>query len=112
MATFLMIAKHTPQNCPLFNAQTRKVYANWFAKFQDILQKYGVKVVAGCSVVSEHLTICVFEAPNLEALQRAGMEPEIFAVNMVDTIEIKPAISIEEAFKTFQQHSQEAPIPA
>jgi hypothetical protein len=31
------------------------------------------------------------------------MEPEIFTANMVDTVELKPAISMDEAFKIVQQ---------
>lgn len=109
MATFLMMSRHTPQNCPMFNAETRKVYANWLAKMQEIAQKHGIKLLSACTVLSEHLTVTILEAPSLEAIQRANTEPEFFALNMVDTTELKLAMNMEEAVKIFQQ--QAAPKP-
>jgi len=111
MTTFLCIAKHTPQNCPMFNAQSGKVYYDWFAKMPEISQKYGIKILASCTVVSEHLSTMIFEAPNLEVLQRALMEPEFFAVSKVDTFEIKPALGTEETMRLFQQQFQQQRIP-
>jgi hypothetical protein len=96
----------------MFNAQTRKVYNDWFAKMPEISKKYGIKMVAACTVNSEHLTISILEAPSLDAIQKASMEPEFFAVNSVDTVEIKPALNMEEGVKLFQQAQQIAPIPA
>jgi len=105
MATFLMISRHTPQNCPLFNAETRKVYAAWLAKWQEMAMKHGIKFVAACSVHSEHLTVGILEAPSLEAIQRYSMEPEIMAMNSVDTTELKLATSMDEGIKLLQQRA-------
>ena len=52
---------------------------------------------------SERLTVGMFEAPSLEALQGYSMEPEIMAMNMVDTTELKLAVSMDEGIKMFQQ---------
>lgn len=95
----------------MFNPHTRKVYTNWLAKMPETFQKYGIKLVSACTVLSEQLTVFILDAPSLEALQRMEMEPEHFAVNMIDTIEVKPALNMEEGIKAFQQQSQVAPIP-
>lgn len=109
MATFLMMSRHTPQNCPVFNPESRKVYSNYIAKMQEISQKHGLKVVGACTVFSEHLVVTIFEAPSLEALQRASMEPEFLAMSKVDTMEIKLAMGMEESIKTFQQLAASMP---
>jgi hypothetical protein len=103
MATFLMIARHTPENCAMSNPTARKIYSNWLAKYQEISKKYGIKLIAGCSVLSEHLEVMIFDAPSLEAIQKANMEPEQLAVNTVATIELRLATSFEETVKMFQQ---------
>ena len=103
MATFLMISRHTPQNCPMFHPETMKVYAAWLAKWQELATKHGIKYIAACSVNSEHLTVAIFEAPSLEAVQGYSMEPEILAMNMVDSTELKLATSMEEGIKMLQQ---------
>lgn len=113
MATILCIAKDQVQNCTLFNAQSAKVLSDWFAKAPEINQKYGIKMLANCTVVSEHLSIMIFEAPSLDAFQRAIMEPEYFALNKIGTWEFKLALSGEETMKLFQQlQQQRTPITA
>lgn len=107
MATILCIAKDTPQNCAFFDAQSAKVWSNWFAKAPEIHQKYGIKVLASCTVASEHLSVMLFEASSLDAFHRASMEPEYFALNKVATLEFKPAISGEETARLLQQQFQQ-----
>ena len=103
MATFLVMSRHTPQNCPNFNPQSRKVYASWLAKGEEINKKYGLKLVSYAGVFSEHLEVWIMEAPSLEAIQKAFMEPELLAVSSVNTMEIKLATNFEESMKLFQQ---------
>jgi hypothetical protein len=61
-------------------------------------------------VLSEHLEVFIMEAPSLEAIQKLFMEPELLAINTVDSIEIKPAMNFEDTVKMFKQFA--APIPA
>ena len=106
-----MTMRHTPQNCPNFNAQSRKVYSEWLAKGPQILEKYGIKGVGYAGIPTEHVDIFIVEAPSLEAVQKAIIEPAFYVVTSVDTLEIKPAVNMEEAVKLFQQTQQAAPIP-
>ena len=112
MATFLMIMKDTPQTCPLFNAQSAKAYSDWLAKLPDINKKYGIRHLASCTVIQgEHVSTIIVEAPSLEAVQRATMEPEYFALYKFGTIEIQPALSGEETVKLMQQQFQQQRTP-
>ena len=111
MATFLMILKDTPQTCSLFNPQSAKATFDWLAKMPEINQKYGIKILASCTVVSEHTSTMIVEAPSFEAVQRASMEPEYFALNKFGTVEIKPALSGEEIVKLMQQQFQQQKTP-
>ena len=51
----------------------------------------------------EHLIFEVYEAPSLEAFQKLGREPEILAWSAYNTVEMKLAISSEEAMKRLKQ---------
>jgi hypothetical protein len=103
MLTFLMIFKHTPENCAFVNARSAKIYAAAMSKQKELEAKHGVKMVGGWNVAPEHLSVQVFEAPNFEAFQAMSMEPEIMALSSVDTIEIKQAMAIKEAMQMVMQ---------
>lgn len=107
MVTILCMARDQVSNCTLFNAQSAKVLSEWFAKAPGIHQKYGIKILASCTVVPEHLTVMIMEAPSFDAFQKATMEPEYFALNKVGMWEFKPALSTEETMKLFQQLQQQ-----
>ena len=108
-----MILKDTPQTCSLFNPQSAKLTFDWLAKLPEINQKYGIKILASCTVVSEHTSTMIVEAPSFEAVQRASMEPEYFALNKFGTVEIKPALNSQETVKLMQQFQQQrTPITA
>jgi hypothetical protein len=55
------------------------------------------------NVHPEHLTIQAYEAPTFEAFQAYSMEPEVIALTSVDTIEIKQAMTFEEASQMMMQ---------
>jgi hypothetical protein len=103
MPMFLCISRHTPENCPIFNAKTRKAYVDFASKIEGITKKHGIKILWGGGVESEHLSVMAFEAPSLEAFQKFGMEPEILALGATETMEIKLAMSMEEATKMLEQ---------
>lgn len=103
MPTFLMIFRHSPENCPMFNEKTRKVLIEVTGKYEELLKKHGIKEAGSWSVPTEHLGFTVYEASSVEALQNFGMEPEILAMSAYETVEIKIAITAEEAAKMLQQ---------
>ena len=72
-------------------------------KFDELLKKYGVKMVGGWAVSSEHTLFEVYEAPSLEAFQKLAMEPEIVRWRAYHTTDIKIATDIKEATKMLKQ---------
>ena len=101
MATFLMISRHTPDKCPFFNEAARKAYIDFYAN--KSFSKHGVKLLGAWSVSSEHQNYLLFEAPSVEAIQKAGMEPDFLAIWASETAEIKLAMGMEEAMKMLKQ---------
>jgi len=103
MPTFLLIHRHSPENCPMFNEKARKMTLQLVNKMEGLLKKHGIKMVGFWQVPMEHLMFEVYEAPSLEAFQKLSMEPEILAWTAYNTVEMKIAISIEEAMKMLKQ---------
>jgi hypothetical protein len=99
MPTILVISRHSPEDCPVFNEKARKVYLAWWDKLDAWSKKYGVKMVGSWGVHSEHLTILVFEVPSMDAFQKVSMEPEVQALSAYMTSEVKLALTMEEAMK-------------
>ncbi len=107
MATFLVIGKHSPADCPMHNEKTAKVLADWYKKNPELLAKYGVKVVGGWMVNPEHLTVQVYEAQTAEAMMAYAMDPTVVAQSSWQSIEIKPAITMEEHARIMRQIMQQ-----
>jgi hypothetical protein len=103
MPTFLVISKHSPDNCPMFNEKAKKAMLAYLNKMDVWAKKYGLKVLAAASVPNEHLNAMICEAPSLEAMEKAGTEPEIIALGAYNTIEIKTALNTEETKKMMLQ---------
>ena len=103
MPTFLVISKHSPEDCPLFHEEKRKVSVAYFSKFGEWTKKYGVKFVGVWAVPNEHLTVMAIEAPSLEVWQKMSMEPELLAVTSTETYEVKLAQNLEEINKMLKQ---------
>ena len=103
MPTFLLISRHSPENCPMFNEKARKVSLQLVNKMEGLLKKHGVKMVGLWQVPTEHLFFEVYEAPSYEAFQKLGREPEIQAWIAYNTMEMKIAIRMEEATQMLLQ---------
>jgi uncharacterized protein with GYD domain len=99
MPIVLVISRHTPENCAMFNEKAKKVYIEYWNKLNGRLKKYGGKMLGGYSVHAEHLAIMIFEVPSLEAFQKSSMEPEVMALSRYSTYEVKLAETMEEAMK-------------
>jgi hypothetical protein len=99
MPTFLVISRHSPENSPLFNEKTRKIYLEYLSKIDELLKKYGIKSLGSWHVPNEQLCINVVEAPSFDAFYKLGMEPEAIAMSAFETTEAKVAFSTEEVMK-------------
>jgi len=87
----------------MFNEKARKMTLQLANKMEGLLKKHGVKMVGFWQVPMEHLLFEVYEAPSYEAFQKLGREPEILAWSAYNTVEMKSAISAEEAMKMLRQ---------
>jgi len=103
MPIFILIARHSPENCPMFNEKARKAVMKLMEKSDELMKKHGVKSLGSWAVYTEHLSFEVYEAPSLDAFGKLGMEPEILALSEFETYEIKLASSMEEAAKMLRQ---------
>jgi len=104
MPTFLVIARHSPENCDWFNEKSRKATLEFMGKLDELLKKNGIKMLGAWTLdPAEHQSFWVFEAPSVEALQKFCMEPEALATIAYRTLEIKIAMSAEEEMKLRQQ---------
>jgi muconolactone delta-isomerase len=96
MPIFILISKHSPENCPLFNQKARKVMMEAMNKSEGLMKKHRVKMLGTWAVPNEHTGYEVYEAPSLDAFEKLGMEPAIMAMGEFNTMEIKAATSYEE----------------
>jgi hypothetical protein len=99
MPIFLIISRHSAENCPLNNEKMKTMTLELPAKLVGLEKKHRVNRIGAWTVVPEHLLIWVYEAPSSDALQEFSMEPEIVKWMAWNTSEIKLAMSLEESMK-------------
>jgi uncharacterized protein with GYD domain len=99
MAIILMIAKHAPENCPMFNEKTRKIFLEYDKKVGGLMKKHGIKNLGEYVVPNEHLIVGIYEATSSEVFNKFAMEPEIIVRGAFETAELKSAMSMEEVMK-------------
>jgi hypothetical protein len=99
MPTFLIISRHSPENCPLNNEKMKKITLDLPEKLGDLEKKHDIKRIGVWTVIPEHLTVWVYEAPSSESLQKFSMEPDMIKWMAWNTNEIKLAMSLEESIK-------------
>jgi len=97
MTTFLIVSRHSPENCPINNEKLKTITLELPEKLDALETKHGIKRVGAWTVIPEHLTVWVYEAPSSESLQKFSMEPEMIKWMAWNTNEIKLAMSLEES---------------
>ena len=99
MPIFLIISRHSPENCPMNNEKMKELTLELPAKLGGLEKKHGVKRVGAWTVIPEHLLVWVYEAPSSEALQNFSLEPEMVKWMAWNMTEIKLAMSLEESMR-------------
>jgi hypothetical protein len=99
MAIFLIVSRHSPENCPMNNEKMKKITLELPEKLGVLEKKHGIKRIGVWTVIPEHLTVWVYEAPSSESLQKFSMEPDMVKWMAWNTNEIKLAMSLEESIK-------------
>jgi hypothetical protein len=107
MPTFLVISKHNPDVCAMYNETSVKTLVDYMSKAGELEAKHGVKTVGGWNVPPEHLVVQVFEAPSFEAFQAFSMEPEVMNLAKWQTMEVKVAMTLDEVWQMMQQMPQQ-----
>ena len=97
MATFLIVSRHSPENCPINNEQMKKITLELPEKLGTLEKKHDLKRIGVWTVIPEHLTVWVYEAPSSESLHKFSMEPDIIKWMAWNINEIKLAMSLEES---------------
>jgi len=87
----------------MVNKKSRKIALELADKIEGLTKKHGVKIVGIWSVFSEHLTVSVWDAPSLEALQKLSSEPEFAAWYSIHTGEVKVAVGMADTAKMMRQ---------
>jgi hypothetical protein len=98
----MVFLRFSPENDPMFNEKSRKVFMDYMNKRDGLLKKHGLKSLAGWYIPYEHLTITVLEG-SLDAINKLSMEPEFIAVTAYATAETKVALVAEEGMKMLKQ---------
>ncbi len=98
MPLFLQTLRHSPESCAIHNEKVRKVFVDLLNKMPQLTKKYGIKIVGGWTSVPEHLIVIVYDAPNLEALLKFSMEPEVISSIGFQMVETRPVMTLEESF--------------
>jgi len=96
---FLQISKHSPESCPIHNEKTKKALADLMAKMGPLTKKHGIRLVGSWTSTPEHLIVSVYDVPNMEALMKFSMEPEVMNWLAYNTTETRPVMTLEEVMK-------------
>jgi hypothetical protein len=96
MPTFLLISRHSPESCWMFNEKTRLIHLNLLNTLESILKRYNVMMLGAWFVLPEHTLYEVFEAPGLDEFQKMAMEPEIVQWSAFNTMEMKLVATVDD----------------
>jgi hypothetical protein len=99
LPAFFIIARHSPENCPMNNEKAKKMAVEIREKLPEIAKKYKVKIVGNWTVAPEHVIYMVFEVDSYDAYLKISMEPLILKWIANNTSEIKMAMAAEESMK-------------
>ena len=91
--------RHAPESCPMGNEKALKAQMAYVAKLPEFGKKYGVKMISGWVLHSQHLGIYAFEAPSMDFIQEFEREPEVMAWRCFTTVDYQMAVSIQDAQK-------------
>ena len=95
MPVFMLISRHSPENCPAFSEKHRKSTLELIDKVESLAKKHGVKMLGSWTDFPMHTIYMVYKG-SLDAMQKLQMEPEMFGWLSWNTMELKIVITSEE----------------
>lgn len=96
MSVFVVVSTHTADQCPMTNAKVRQLLTADPGAMPKIMQKHGIKSIAGPYVSVDHRGFAVVDAPKVEAVRDFAMESGLAQWNSVDIVHVQ---TLEEGLK-------------
>lgn len=106
MPTFLLISRHAPESCWMFNEKARQIHENLLNKLESFLKKYQISLLGCWFDLPGHTLYEVYDSPSLDAFQKMAMEPEILQWSAINTMEIKMVATLDDVMKLLKQPVQ------
>jgi len=91
---FVIIARHSPENCPTSNAKIRQLMKEGGAQVPEIAKKLGVKIITTNVFGPDHELLLVVEANGIEPVREFVMQSRLIQWN---TTAIHATWTMEEA---------------
>ena len=108
MPAFMVISRHSPESCWMFNPKTRQIHLDLVRNLDAILQKHGVAMLGCWFDIPGHALYEIYDAPDYAAIQGMTMEPEILAWSSFNTMRVLPVTSVDEVNAFLQQPASQA----
>jgi len=102
MPTFSVIMKHTPESCPLFNAELKAKFKQVIVKREEAAKKHEVRVLSAWTSVLDHLILYIVEAPSQKSVEDYFIEIGFASWN---TVEIRQVKLVEDVLKSIEKTS-------
>ena len=105
MPTFAVNLEHTPESCPLFNAEVKKRFKEMLRKREnawDRAKKRGIQVLSAWTSVLDHLVFYIVEASSQEAVEDYFKDIGFAFWNSIEIRQVRP---VEEIIKVIIEKS-------
>ncbi len=96
MEQFALIMTHPPDQCPTANETIRKHFLNGAAEIPKLGEKLGVEFLAGPLITTEHKSVSIVKAKNVESVRKFILESGMIQWN---SVEVMHGVSMEEAIE-------------
>jgi hypothetical protein len=92
----MQISRHSPDNCPAFNKESKKVMMAVMQLMDPLTAKHGIKVVGTWTDLGAHTIYNVYEAHSPDAYWAFLDEPELFGWLSFSKVENRVVIGPDE----------------
>ncbi len=96
MEQFALIMTHPPDQCPTANETIRKHFLKGAAEIPNLGKKLGVEFLAGPLITTEHKSVSIVKAKDIEAVRGFIIESGMIQWN---SVEVMHGVSMEEAIE-------------
>ena len=93
---FAIIASHPPDQCPTANETIRKFFLNRAPELPKLAERLGVEYLAGPIISTEHKSVAIVRAKNVESVRNLAIESGMIQWN---SVEILHGVSMDQALE-------------